>query len=50
MRTGLDAVRVARVVVESDVVDADVTETWGDDSLGVGHGLRVVGLGLTDDH
>lgn len=50
VRAGLDAVSVAGIVVESDVVDADVTQTRSDDSLGVWHSLRIVGLGLADDH
>lgn len=50
VRAGLNTVGVARVVVESDIVDADVTHPGSDDSPGVGNSLRVVGLCLADYH
>lgn len=41
---------IGRIVVEADVVDTDVAQSGGDDTLGSIDTLRGVCLGLPNNH
>lgn len=50
MSTGLYCVGISRVVIESHVVNFDVTHSRSNDSPAGSNWLRIVCLGLTDNY